>query len=156
MSTTAAISHADTSARIRPATPADADQLFALVEQLGIGDVPLRDSFDLAFAGAVTDSSDHILLVADSNGSVVGYALATIARLLYTNGETAQLQELVVDATAAGSGYGSQLVSAVERECIARGVTQLTVASILRAATFYERLDYRSTADYLKKSFLHD
>lgn len=156
MSTTAETSPADGSARIRPATPADAEQLFVLVEQLGIGDVPLRTSFDLAFAGVVADSSDHILLVAECGGAVVGYALATIARLLYTNGETAQLQELVVDASVAGRGYGSQLVSAVERECIARGVTQLTVASILRAATFYERLDYRSTAAYLKKSFLHE
>lgn len=156
MSTTAATSRADATARIRPATPGDADQLFSLVEQLGIGDIPLRVSFDQALAGVVTDSSDHILLVAEQGETVVGYALATIARLLYTNGETAQLQELVVDASVAGRGFGSQLVSAVERECISRGVTQLTVASILRGASFYERLDYRSTADYLKKSFLHD
>jgi len=156
MSITAATSHADSAARIRQATASDADELFALVEQLGIGDAPRRQSFDQAFGGAVTDSGDHILLVAEVQGRAVGYALATIARLLYTNGETAQLQELVVDASVAGRGYGSQLVSAVERECVARGVTQLTVASILRAASFYERLDYRSTANYLKKSFLHD
>jgi len=151
-----AISHVDAVVHVRQAIAADADELFVLVEQLGIGDVPQRKSFDQAFAGAVTGSGNHILFVAEVEGRVVGYALATIARLLYTNGETAQLQELVVDASVAGRGYGSQLVSAVERECVARGVTQLTVASILRAASFYERLDYRSTANYLKKSFLHD
>ncbi len=156
MSTTAETLPADPPALIRTATLADSDQLFSLVEQLGIGDVPHRDSFDVAFAGAVKDTSDHILFVAELHDTVVGYALATIARLLYTNGETAQLQELVVDSSVEGSGYGSQLVSAVERECIARGVTQLTVASILRAASFYERLDYRSTANYLKKSFLDE
>lgn len=156
MSITAETSRADSPALIRTATLADSDQLFALVEQLGIGDVPRRESFDVAFDAAVKDSDDHILLVAEVDNSVVGYALATLARLLYTNGETAQLQELVVDSAVNGSGYGSQLVSAVERECIARGVTQLTVASILRAASFYERLDYRSTANYLKKSFLDE
>jgi len=143
-------------ARIRTATATDADALFALVEQLGIGEVPLRGSFDVAFSAAVQDTDHHILFVMDTGGAVVGYALATVARLLYTNGDTAQLQELVVDASAAGNGYGSQLVSAVERECVARGVRQLAVASILRAASFYERLDYRSTADYLKKSFFVD
>lgn len=155
MSTTAATSPAN-SAKIRSATIEDADAVFALVEQLGIGDSPVRQSFDLAFADAVEESDDHILLLVDVAGVVVGYALTTVARLLYTNGDVAQLQELVVDSTVAGHGFGSLLVSAVERECRARGVRQLTVASILRAASFYERLDYRSTADYLKKSFVVD
>jgi ribosomal protein S18 acetylase RimI-like enzyme len=129
--------------------------VFTLVEQLGIGERPNRSSFEVAFLGAVKEGGDHILFVAESAGVVVGYALTTIARLLYTNGDSAQLQELVVDSAARDRGIGSQLVTAVERECRARGVRQLTVASI-RAAAFYERLDYRSTADFLKKSFLVD
>ncbi len=160
MSTTAETSPADgkapSAARIRTAAAEDADAIFSLVEQLGIGDAPQRGSFDVAFSAAVQDTDDHILFVMEVDGIAVGYALATVARLLYTNGDTAQLQELVVDASASGRGYGSQLVSAVERECVARGVRQLTVASILQAASFYERLDYRSTADYLKKSCFLD
>ncbi|MET4780725.1 GNAT family N-acetyltransferase [Glaciihabitans sp. UYNi722] len=156
MSTIAETSLVSSSARIRPATSGDANAVFALVEQLGIGGTPERSSFDEAFQSAVTDGDDHILFVTEADGAVVGYALATIARLLYTNGDVAQLQELVVDAKVGGRGYGSQLVSAIERECRARGVLQLTVASILRAASFYERLDYRSTANYLKKVFLED
>ena len=153
MSTTADTSRANLRSFIRSATVADADAVFTLVEQLGIGDVPQRDSFDEAFIDAVRDDQDHILFVYEFEGAVVGYALATIERLLYTNGDIAQLQELVVDASASGRGFGSALVTAVESECIARGVRQLTVASILRAASFYERLDYRSSADFLKKSF---
>ncbi|MBC7761283.1 MAG: GNAT family N-acetyltransferase, partial [Candidatus Saccharibacteria bacterium] len=42
-----------------------------------------------------------------------------------------------------------------EEECRSRGVRQLTVASS-HAARFYERLDYRSTSDFLKKSFVSD
>jgi ribosomal protein S18 acetylase RimI-like enzyme len=139
MSTTAETSP-DSLTQIRPATVSDLESVFTLVEQLGIGERP---------------NGDHILFVAESAGVVVGYALTTIARLLYTNGDSAQLQELVVDSAARDRGIGSQLVTAVERECRARGVRQLTVASI-RAAAFYERLDYRSTADFLKKSFLVD
>jgi ribosomal protein S18 acetylase RimI-like enzyme len=141
--------------QIRPATESDLDAVFALVEQLGIGERPNRSSFETAFLGTVKEGSGHILLVAEASGVVVGYALTTIARLLYTNGDSAQIQELVVDGAARDRGIGSQLVTAVERECRERGVRQLTVAS-KRAAAFYERLDYRSTADFLKKSFLAD
>lgn len=153
MSTTAETSPASSSDGIRVATLEDTEAVFRLVEQLGIGEPPVHESFVEAFADAVQDTDHHILFVYQVEGVVIGYALATVARLLYMKGGSAQLQELVVDASAAGNGYGSQLVAAIERECIARGVEQLTVASILRAASFYERLDYRSTADYLKKSF---
>ena len=139
--------------RVRPAVAADAEAVFALVEQLGSDYDPDRRAFERAFTEAVGDPDRHLLLVAaDGSDSVVGYCLTTLARLLYTNGESAQLQELVVDQSSRDQGIGSELVGAVEDECRARGVRQLTVASS-RGASFYERLDYRSTADFLKKSF---
>lgn len=154
MSTTAATSPASPTG-VRRATPADVDAVFALVEQLGIGERPVRQSFTEAFAHAVTESEDHILLVAELDGVVAAYAFTTIARLLYTNGDSAQLQELAVNTPARDHGLGSMLVSAIEEECRSRGVRQLTVASS-HAARFYERLDYRSTSDFLKKSFVSD
>lgn len=57
-----------------------------------------------------------------------------------------------MDSAARGSGVGSRLVYAVEDICRARGLSQLSVASS-RAPGFYDRLDYRSTADFLKKVF---
>jgi GNAT superfamily N-acetyltransferase len=140
---------------VRLAVPSDVDVVFALVEQLGIGDKPNRDSFTEAFAHAVEPSRDHILLVAELDGIVSAYAFTTIARLLYTNGDSAQLQELAVNTPARDRGLGSLLVAAIEEECRSRGVRQLTVASS-HAARFYERLDYRSTSDFLKKSFVSD
>ncbi|MCU1639052.1 MAG: N-acetyltransferase [Microbacteriaceae bacterium] len=139
--------------RIRSATLADADTIFGLLGQLGKSYIPERPAFDTAFADALRNADDHVLLVAaGADDRPLGYALTTIARLFYTNGTTAQLQEIVVDEASRGSRIGSALVTAVERECRARGVRQLTVASI-RAAAFYEGLDYRSTADFLKKTF---
>lgn len=154
MSTTAATSPAN-STSVRRAQPSDVDAVFALVEQLGIGEKPVRQSFTEAFAHAVTESEDHILLVAELDGVVSAYAFTTIERLLYTNGDSAQLQELAVNTPARDRGLGSLLVSAIEEECRSRGVRQLTVASS-HAARFYERLDYRSTSDFLKKSFISD
>ena len=154
MSTTAETSPVS-STHVRLANSADVDAVFNLVEQLGIGERPNRTSFAEAFAHAVQPSREHVLLVADLDGVVSGYAYTTIERLLYTNGDSAQIQELAVNTPARDRGLGSLLVSAIEEECRLRGVRQLTVASS-HAARFYERLDYRSTSDFLKKSFVND
>ena len=154
MSTTAETSPVS-STHVRLANSADVDAVFNLVEQLGIGERPNRASFAEAFAHAVQPSREHVLLVADLDGVVSGYAYTTIERLLYTNGDSAQIQELAVNTPARDRGLGSLLVSAIEEECRLRGVRQLTVASS-HAARFYERLDYRSTSDFLKKSFVSD
>jgi len=154
MSTTVETSPANPTA-VRLASAGDVDAVFTLVEQLGIGEKPVYESFAGAFAHAVEPSRDHILLVAELGGVVSAYAYTTIARLLYTNGDSAQLQELAVNTPARDRGLGSLLVAAIEEECRSRGVRQLTVASS-HAARFYERLDYRSTSDFLKKRFFSD
>jgi GNAT superfamily N-acetyltransferase len=137
---------------IRPARANDADVVFTLLNELAVSYLPDRDAFDLTFDSFAAGESNALLLVAEVDGVVHGYALTTISRLLYTNGSSAQLQELVVESSAQGAGLGSLLVEATERECRNRGVRQLTVAS-RRASGFYERLGYGSTADYLKRSF---
>jgi GNAT superfamily N-acetyltransferase len=86
------------------------------------------------------------------DGALQGYALTTIVPLLATNGPSAQLQELVVDAAARGLDVGTQLVRAVEAECERRGVTQLTVAS-RRAGGFYDRLGFHESAEYMRRFF---
>jgi len=126
--------------------------VFDLLNELAVSYLPDRAAFDLTFDSFAAGESNALLLVAEIDGTVHGYALTTISRLLYTNGSSAQLQELVVESSAQGAGIGSLLVESIERECRARGVRQLTVAS-RRASGFYERLGYGSTADYLKRTF---
>jgi len=65
---------------------------------------------------------------------------------------SAQLQELVVNASARGLDVGTELVRAVEAECERRGVTQLTVAS-RRAGGFYDRLGFHESAEYMRRFF---
>lgn len=140
---------------VRPARPADADAVFSLVEQLGAAFVPVRGAFTATFTAAVegADDADLFLLVAeDGDGAVRGYALTTVARLLSTNGMSAQLQEIAVDQHARGQDLGTELVHAVEAECIRRGVRQITVAS-RRAGGFYDRLGYSQNAEYMRRAF---
>lgn len=140
---------------VRRSTATDADAVFELVRQLGAAFVPVRSAFDTSYAAIVdgADDDDVILLVAENDeGIVQGYALTTIARLLSTNGLSAQLQEIAVDEDARGLDLGTALVHEVEAECIRRGVRQLTVAA-RRAGGFYDRLGYSQSAEYMRRVF---
>lgn len=139
---------------VRRAAPADADAVFGLVRQLGAAFVPVRSAFDESFAAIVEGGSDDVLLLVaeGADGVVQGYALSTIARLLSTNGLSAQLQEIAVDEAARGLDLGTALVHEVEAECIRRGVRQLTVAA-RRAGGFYDRLGYSQNAEYMRRVF---
>lgn len=136
---------------IRRATSADAERVWLLLGELGAAFEPNRAAFDANYPTLI-DSTDELLLVADDGGEVVGYALTVFSTLLYTNGLSGQLQELVVDESHRRSGAGRALVEAVEAECATRGAAQLVVAT-RRAAGFYDRLGYYISADYLKRTF---
>lgn len=128
--------------------------MFELVRQLGAAFVPVRSAFDESFTAIVSGANDDVLLLVAENpdGVVQGYALTTIARLLSTNGLSAQLQEIAVDEDARGLDLGTALVHEVEAECIRRGVRQLTVAA-RRAGGFYDRLGYSQNAEYMRRVF---
>ncbi len=137
---------------IRFATEADGDAILALVGRLGHA-VPVDSSaFRTTFPQVLADHPRSLLHVAEVEGQIAGYALTTITDLLYTNGPSAQLQEIVVDDTLQTRGVGTALVRAVEKACEQNGVTQLTVAS-RRAGGFYDRLGYTQQAEYMRRLF---
>ncbi len=146
-----------TEAVIREARPGDEDALFDLVRQLGHAFTPDRAAYDETLAGYFRGEQSSVLLLVVDEGSpkLGGYALTTIVPLLTTNGPSAQLQELVVDASSRGRDYGTRLVRAVEAACEQRGVTQLTVAS-RRAGGFYDRLGFTDAAEYMRRFFPPD
>ena len=139
---------------IREARLGDEEGLFALVGELGHAFPPVRAAFDATIASYFAGEHPSVLVYVSegSDGALQGYALTTIVPLLATNGPSAQLQELVVDAAARGLDVGTQLVRAVEAECERRGVTQLTVAS-RRAGGFYDRLGFHESAEYMRRFF---
>ena len=137
---------------IRFASEADGPRILELVGRLGHS-VPVdAEAFAQAFPVVLADHPRSLLHVAEVDGVVAGYALTTINPLLYTNGPSAQLQEIVVDDRMQTSGVGTALVRAVEKACEESGVTQLTVAS-RRAGGFYDRLGYTQQAEYMRRLF---
>lgn len=142
---------------IREAVVSDREAVYRLVEQLGHALPVERAAFDATWERYFDGSQPSVLLLVatDDTGEVGGYALTTIVPLLSTNGPSAQLQEIVVDAAARGHDYGTALVRAVEAACVERGVTQLTVAS-RRAGGFYDRLGFHESAEYMRRFFTRD
>ena len=137
---------------IRFASEADGPRILELVGRLGHA-VPVDAKvIAQAFPAVLADQPRSLLHVAEVDGVVAGYALTTINPLLYTNGPSAQLQEIVVDNSMQTSGVGTALVRAVEKACEESGVTQLTVAS-RRAGGFYDRLGYTQQAEYMRRLF---
>lgn len=140
------------SVTVRKATEADHDRVLELVSKLGHVFEVDPDKFSQSYHFAIHDSDRTLVHVAEAGGEVVGYCLTTISPLLYSNGPSAQLQEIVVDEAKRISGVGTALVRAVEAECEARSVTQLTVAA-RRAGGFYDRLGYSQQAEYMRRLF---
>ena len=137
---------------IRFASEADGPRILELVGRLGHA-VPVdAKAFAQAFPAVLADHPRSLVHVAEVDGVVAGYALTTINPLLYTNGPSAQLQEIVVDDSMQTSGVGTALVRAVEKACEESGVTQLMVAS-RRAGGFYDRLGYTQQAEYMRRLF---
>lgn len=140
------------SVTVRKATEADHDRVLELVSKLGHVFEVDPGKFSQSYHFAIHDSDRTLVHVAEAGGEVVGYCLTTISPLLYSNGPSAQLQEIVVDEAKRISGVGTALVRAVEAECEARSVTQLTVAA-RRAGGFYDRLGYSQQAEYMRRLF---
>lgn len=151
MSTTGGILPAS-ALTVRSAVAADESTVAELAARLGAPGEPSAGLFSQAFRDVLADSPRTLVHVAESDGKVVGYALTTVNTLLYTQGASAQLQEIVVDDTATASGVGTALVRAVEAACQEAGVRQLTVAS-RRAGGFYDRLGYTQQAEYMRRVF---
>ena len=137
---------------VREATLDDAHRVSVLATKLSHREKLDQEAFAVAFAEALADSPRTLLHIAEIDGDIVGYALTTINTLLYTNGPSAQLQEIVVDDSQVTTGVGTALVRAVEDACTSSGVVQLTVAS-RRAGGFYDRLGYTQQAEYLRRAF---
>lgn len=138
---------------VRVARPGDEDAILELVKQLGHAISLDESAYRATIAAYLAGEHPTVLLhVVEDEGGVRGYALTTVIPLLSTNGPSAQLQEIVVDSAERGRDFGTQLVQAVEAECAARGVTQLTVAS-RRAGGFYDRLGFHESAEYMRKLF---
>jgi GNAT superfamily N-acetyltransferase len=134
---------------IRPARAADARAVLALAR-------PFATSFRVdgrAFRRSyreVLASADARLLVAESGGALVGYALGFDHRAFFANGRVAWLEELMVAEARRRRGVGRRLVRAFEAWARSRGCRLLGLAT-RRAAGFYTAIGYEESAVYFRK-----
>ena len=138
-----------TSVRIREATLPDAEAIFALVRQFAMSYHPERAAFDRHFPRLLADEHAD-LVVGETGGQVVGYALAFRLLTLFANGVVVELQELMVAPEHRGRGIGSRLVERIVERAAASGAAEVTVPT-RRARDFYLRLGFDETATYLKR-----
>ena len=130
---------------IRPATPADAEAIARLADELNADQGEPTGLFtpDLIRREAFRDHPEFRLLVAERAGEVVGYALfhPTFATELGQRGF--YLYDLAVTASARGQGIGRALVAGVARVAKEEGRGFLwwsTKAGNEAARAFYARL----------------
>jgi GNAT superfamily N-acetyltransferase len=134
---------------IRRALATDAARLYPLTLAFATSLQPDQASFRWAFERLI-QQEDTMLLVAEDDGLLVGYILASDHYALFAGGRIAWVEELMVAETHRRSGLGRQLMQAVEEWAASRGAKMVTLAT-RRAAPFYRSIGYEESASYFRK-----
>ncbi|MQY32352.1 hypothetical protein SRB17_03000 [Streptomyces sp. RB17] len=138
---------------VRPARPADAEDIYRLLSGFVTSYRPERGLFDRVALPRVLDAaangSAEFLVAEDGSGVVVGYVLGLRMPTLFAGGTVLEVLELTVDATVRGRGTGSALIRAVQARAEDARDVEVTVPT-RRAAGFYRGLGFQETASYLK------
>ena len=138
--------------RIRPYAPSDRDAVLALAPRLTEGVAPWRDPAAVRTAvvgwvrGSIDspDADDRLLLVAESDGRVVGFAGA-VEREHWSGSADAYIGELIVDRAVEGHGIGRALINAVRDWAGRRGLGAISLetgAANEPARAFYAALGF--------------
>ena len=131
-----------TSPIIRPAKLSDLSALPDLATQLGYPSTP--ESIRPRLEDLLSRTDGNVILVAELDGRVVGWAHAHIYRLLVDDPEV-EIGGLVVDESVRGQGVGEALMHAAEDWARERGCASVYLRSNTirtRAHEFYKRIGY--------------
>jgi ribosomal protein S18 acetylase RimI-like enzyme len=155
------MSSAPGGATVRPAAPADLPALGRL------GVILVRTHHDLdperfipstagteqayaAFLGSKLEECDAVVLVADADGQVVGYAYGAVEGYDYMalRGPAGVVHDLVVDPACRGRGVGALLLDAVVDVLAVRGAPRVVLSTAERnkaAQRLFSRAGFRRT-----------
>jgi GNAT superfamily N-acetyltransferase len=134
---------------IRQAEPADADAVWPLTQAFATSAEPERVAFDAAFSRIQSDVNVR-LLVAESSGEIVGYALASTHDTLFANAPVVWVEEVMVAESYRRRLVGSALMAAVEEWAAAESAFYVSLAT-RRAAAFYAAIGYEESATFFRK-----
>ncbi len=146
---------------IRPAAPADAETLGRLGALLVrehhefdpkrfIAAMPRTEQGYGAFLRTQLEAPDAVVLVAERDGDVLGYAYATVEGNDYMalRGPAGVLQDIVVDPDYRGQGIGRTLLDATLAALEARGAPRVVLSTAERnepAQRLFARAGFRRT-----------
>jgi ribosomal protein S18 acetylase RimI-like enzyme len=146
---------------IRSATPAD----LPTIGRLGALLVRLHHEFDperfmaatprtergyASFLGTQLAERDVVVLVAEGEGDVIGYAYAAVEGVdwMSLRGPAGVLHDIVVDPARRGAGVGRQLLEATVEALVARGAPRIVLSTAARNAAaqrLFARSGFRPT-----------
>lgn len=150
------------------ASAVDYDELLAMFPRLAAFEVPAhRDPRHLWSGDAeiLRDWADgtrencFVLVFRDSDGTILGAAMATMRAEVMSHSPSAHLEVLVVSENAEGRGIGGKLLDAAEKEVQKRGARSMTLhvfANNRRARELYERAGYDGEVLRYIKPFSED
>jgi GNAT superfamily N-acetyltransferase len=127
---------------IRPATLDDCEPIARLSEQLGYPTT--REQTQQRLQGIITHNRDHIVYVAVSHDTVIGWIHALVHPSLLTD-TAAEIAGLVVDEQHRSQGIGEILMAHAEQWARKHGCHSVRLRSNVkrdRAHAFYQRLGY--------------
>jgi GNAT superfamily N-acetyltransferase len=146
---------------VRHAQPDDWPAVAELLTELGRG-VARGTAHDtthrLQFAGHIRQI-EHITLVAESAGDVLGVIDMEYHQRLGDHRPQARVNDLVVTERARGGGIGTALLSRAEELARKRGCFRMALVTALwrdRSIAFYEREGWESYGAWLVKPLTDD
>ena len=134
---------------VRAGGESDAGELFPIVVELATSFAPERSSFERAFRRILADR-DACLLVAELDGSVIGYLLGFDHLTFFANGPVSWVEEIAVASPLRRNGVGRALMTRFEGWAASRG-SRLVALATRRAGEFYSALGYDESASYFRK-----
>jgi predicted N-acetyltransferase YhbS len=130
---------------LRAARAEDAPRISVLLDQLGWSVTPEQVATELS-ASPTTE-----IVVAESDGDVVGFIAITTQRQFQRAGNLITIDTLVVDEAHRSCGIGKELIGAAfesAARCSAQAVELVSHLRRVDARRFYERLGFELTSNY--------
>ncbi len=135
---------------IRRAQLKDFEALVPLMKQFAS---TLEDGLELRFQH-ILEHSDHVFLVAQTSGKIIGYAAAQgYGKRLRSGEESVRLNDLMVLPQHRQHGVGTALLEAIKDWCKARGARYLEWQSSASGTGFYQKLGLKPQAPQLEYPF---
>jgi len=150
-------------ALIREAQPSDLPRLLLLMQQLSTGGghpeggvEPVTPCHQAAIAELVASPYCHLLVLEDGGQVLATCAVYIVPNLSHGAASWAIVENVVVDESCRGVGYGERLMAEAERLAQEAGAYRLSLMSNMRRADahrFYARIGYQPSHQGFTKYF---